>query len=911
MKAKLFFAIIFCWAFLTLSVQAQTEPPTRRDTVPAGRSGRVVAPRDSFSVERQDSLLANIRFSQDSLEAEVDYGSQDSMALDNVNQKVFLWGKAYANYKTISLKADYIVIDLENSIATASGLPDSTGRMAGLPEFADGDQEFQADSMRYNFQTRKGIVYDVTTLQNDVVVRGSRSKFVSGQQVPGDTTRVNDVVYSEGAIFTTCTADHPHYGIRSNKQKVVPNKLVVVGPSNLEIMSVPTPLWLPFGFFPITKGRSTGLLFPSDYEYSPTWGFGLRDVGWFFPLGDHFNLAVRSNLYLKGRWGVTVSSDYRKRYKYNGAISLGYEKLIQEDAEGNLTRPTSFLFSWRHQQDRSAHPSISLGGSINLQSNNYRQRVFNDAQNVLGSQQLNSNFSFNKVWQDKPLSFSAAFSHSQNSLTRQVNLTFPNLQFLTQTLYPLKRKERSGQEKWYETVTLRYTADARTSFTTTDTTLFTQQMFENGQYGMRQTATSGTSFKLFQYFNLNPSVNYEEVWYFNTLRKEFDPTVEFEVDTIFNADRSDFTIDTTFTSYGQVNDFRRFGFESFRRFSSSMSLNTQLFGTLQFRKGWLRGLRHVAKISTSLNYAPGYSDDLDYIRFTKFDVRFPDSLQQYSIFQGGIYGAPQLTGQQFSLGYSINNIFEAKIRKDTADQKIKLFDNLVVNGNYNFSADSLNWSPVSINGTARFFKGVTTFSTLIRFDPYALAADSRGNFQRIDRFYFNENGKFLRFSDANLRFNTSLTVAKIREIFQGTPEQYVENVNQNQPRNQSEKPEDFLSLFENFSINHNFVMGWNTDPRTGKPVFDLSINSLNVQGSIALTPNWRINIGNFGYDFVRNDFSYPSLGFSRDLHCWEMGMNAQPTRGTYSFYIQVKPGTLGFIRLPYQRNNADAIRAFQ
>ncbi len=917
LKTKLPFAIFVCCCFLTFALNGQTDPV--RDTLPVRARDTLSQARDSFALSSRDSLFFGIKYSKDSLDAQVDYGAADSMRLDIINKKVYLWGDAYANYTTISLKADYIVLDWETSIVTAGGWPDSTGRMAGFPEFADGEQRFTADSMRYNFQTQKGKVYDVETQQNDVRVVGSQSKFISGAKTPGDTTR-NDVVYSSDAIFTTCTADHPHFGIRSNKQKVVPNKLVIIGPSNLEIMGIPTPLWLPFGFFPVTAGkRSTGLLFPSDYEYSPTWGFGLRDIGWFFPMGDNFNVAVTGNIYVKGRWGITASSQYRKRYKYNGNLRLGYERILTENNIGTLDVSNSYILNWSHRQDRTAHPTNTLGGSINIQTNNYQSRVFNDANNVLQNQ-LNSNFTFSKNWQNKPISFTAAFNHSQNTATRNVNITLPNLQFLTQTLYPLKRKIRTGPEQWYETITLRYTADARASFNATDTTLFTKETFENGQYGVRQTATSGTSFKLLRYFNLNPNVNYEEVWYFNTLRREFDPApVLGEPRLVFNADGTevDTLIDTL--RYGMVNDLRQFGFESFRDFSASLTLNTQLFGTLQFRKGWVRGLRHVAKINTSLNYAPDYSNDLEYIRFVQTDSRFPDQLQQYNIFQGGVFGLPPQSGQRLALGYSINNIFEAKIRKDTTIEKIKLFDNLVVNGNYNFSADSLKWSPVSVNGTARFFKGITTFSTLIRFDPYALAQNEGGRFQKVDRLYWRETGKVLRFSDANLRFNSRMTVSKIRALFQGKEEEVVEDLRDNQggnprqggPEQRQQPEEDFLSLFENFSINHNLVMGWNTDANTGETQFDISVHSINLQGSIELTENWRINVGNFGYDFSRKDFTYPSVGFSRDLHCWEMGMNAQPTRGTYSFYIQVKPGTLGFIKVPYQRNVADGQNAFR
>ncbi len=898
----LFFVLLCC--VVSVAAQRPIVPVPQQDTVPPTTLPDTIKTGTFFTRSDigADSVAITVRYSRDSLDAKVDYKSRDSMIFDVTARRVYLYGEAQVNYTTIELKADFIVLDWGSSIVTASGLPDSTGKMQGLPIFKDRDQVFNADSMRYNFQTRKALVYRVVTQQNDVIVIGARSKFTMG---------VQNIGYNSGAIFTTCTHPEPHFGVYSNKQKVITDKLVVVGPSNLRIMDVPTPLWLPFGFFPLSKGRRTGLLFPRDYEYSPQWGFGLRDIGWYFPLGDHFNLSVTSNLYLKGRWGVTAASQYRKRYKYNGDLRLGFEQLYNEDNEGNITRPQSILFSWSHRQDRSAHPSITIGGSINIQSNNYRQRVFNDAQNVLNNQ-LNSNFAFNKVWQDKPINFSASFNHSQNTLNNQVNISFPNLQFQTQTLYPLRRKERAGQEKWYETITLRYTSEARNTFRTTDTTLFSRQTLEDAQYGIKQTATSGTSFKLFKYFNLNPNINYDEVWYFQSLLREFDPTPTIRFDTLSNADGTEFSIISDTTRFGQIKDIQRAGFQSFRTYSISLSLNTQLFGTMQFRKGWLRGLRHVAKINTSLSFSPDYlNPNLNYFRFVQADSRFPDELQRYSIFENGIYGGPPPSGPQMAINYGINNIFEAKIRKDTADRKIKLFDNLIVNGFYNMVADSLKWSPLSMSGTTRFFKGVTTFSALVRFDPYALADNGRGTLVKVDRLYWRETGKVLRFSDANLRFNTSLTIGKIREIFQGKEPEVIEDLRAQPQQRRSVAEEDFLSLFENFSVNHNFVLGWNTNARSGEPEFDLSLNSINVQGNIQLSKNWRIGIGNFGYDFVRKDFTYPSVSFSRDLHCWDMGVSAQPTRGTYNFFIQVKPGSMEFLRLPYERNNADAIRAFR
>ncbi|MCB0563837.1 MAG: LPS-assembly protein LptD [Phaeodactylibacter sp.] len=886
-----------------LNLTAQDGNIPMRDTLPPVQLDSMQV--DTFAAGG-DSLLAPVRqvaFSKDSLDAPVAYNATDSMIYDISGQKIHLYGNASVTYTTITLEAAHIVFDWATNIVTAEGMPDSLGRPSGLPEFSDGEQSFVADSMRYNFLTSKGVVYDVTTTQNDVVVHSARSKFVSNT-VQDSTQQRNDVIFSSDAIFTTCTHDNPHFGVHSRKQKIVPNKLVVVGPSNLEIMGVPTPLWLPFGFFPISSGRRTGLLFPRDYQYSPQWGFGLEGIGWFFPLGDHFNLSLTTNLYIKGTWGVNATSQYRKRYKYNGNFDLGYDVRRQEDDEGNIDRPKSFRFRWSHQQDRSAHPTNTFGGSINIQTNNYQSRVFNDASRVLQNQ-LNSNLAFSKNWRDKPINLNASLSHSQNSATRNVTVNFPNVKFQTQALYPFKRKERSGKEKWFETITLRYQGDARNRFEATDTTLFSQKTLREAQFGVQHSVNSGTSFKLFRYLNLNPSVSYDEVWYLKSLRKDFIPGLE--IDTTFNNGLE--TYDTL--SYGMVNDTLIPGFKSFREFNASISLNTQIFGTVQFKKGWLRGIRHVMKPSVSFGFMPDYTDpSLGYYRTVESETD-PNEFSEYSIFQGAIFGGPSSGGRQMAMSYSINNIFEAKYfsKKDSSDKKLKLFDNIIVSGNYNFAADSLNFSPVNISGTTRLAKGLTTVGLRAQFDPYVVEKIN-GRTVRLNEFAWNRDGKLLRFVNAQARFNTNITVGKIRALFMGEEEEVVEDPLEEEEK-KLRKPEetDFLSLFENFRIGHNLVFDWEGLP-DGRDTFKVATHSINCQGSIQMTDNWNINIGNFGYDFVRKGITYPSVGFSRNLHCWEMGMNWQPTRGTYSFYIQVRPGTLDFLKIPYNRNNIDARSGF-
>jgi hypothetical protein len=899
-------------------LHAQVPPKAEKRAAELADSLNLLAPAAADTLPQPDTLAQStadslqqdtarftgqIELSRDSLDAPVKYSANDSMMYDIAEQRVHLWGEASVAYTNIELQAGHIIFDWKTNIVTAEGIPDSIGLPSQLPKFSDDSQSFTADSMRYNFDSKRGIVYDVVTQQNDVYVRSQKSKFVT-QEARDTTEEETNTIYSSGSIFTTCEHEEPHFGIRSQKQKVIPNKLVVVGPSNLEIMNVPTPIWLPFGFFPIAQGRRTGLIFPRDYQYSPQWGFGLEGIGWYFPLSDHFNLSVTGNIYLKGTWGINAISQYKKRYKYSGNFNMGFDVRRREDAEGIVTRQRSFQFRWSHQQDRSAHPTIDFSGSINIQTNNYQRRVFNDTRRL--ENQLRSNVNFSKNWRDKPYNFTASFSHNQNSNTRQVTVNFPNMQFQTQAINPFKRKERTGEEKWYEAITMRYRAEARNRFQATDTTLFTQETLKNAQFGVQQSLNTGTSFKIFKYFNLNPSVNYDEVWYLRTLRRNFDPA-QLQLDTVQEGGKT--TIDTT--AYGKVTDQQVAGFEAYRQFNASLSLNTQIFGTLNLGQGKLQGLRHIIKPSISLNFSPDYTrPELGYFREVR-DPRTLDEFDQYSIFEGGIFGGPSQSGRQMALGYSLNNIFEAKVAsKDSTEdaKKIKLFDNIIVGGNYNFAADSLRWSPVGIRGTARFLKNITTLNLQATFDPYV--TNEKGI--RINKFVLEEEGRPLRFDRASARFVSNITVGKLRALIFGEEEEVdlgTEEERRERRGNLRTEETDFLSLFENFRISHNISLNWQAQP-AGRDTFFVQTNSLNCSGSVQLTDNWFVNIGNIGYDFVRKDVTFPSVGFTRDLHCWEAGATWQPRIGTYSFYIRVKPGSLDFLNIPYNRTNADARAQF-
>ncbi len=853
------------------------------------------------SIESLREQTVDVSYSKDSLDAPVEYSATDTMIYDFTNELVHLYGDASVNYQTISLKADYIVLNWATNTVTAEGTRDSLGRLQKIPEFSDGDQAFKANKMRYNFTTQKGVIYDATSQYNDMYIHGTKAKF-SGKGV--DSTEYEQCIYSQDALFTTCNHPNPHFGIRSKKQKVIPNKIAVVGPSNLEIGNVPTPLWLPFGFFPLAQGNRSGLIFPQDYEYSDQWGFGLKGVGYYFAINDKVNLTILTDFYLKRSWGITLSSQYKRRYKYNGQLTLGYSDRRQEETGTTIIgSQKSYSITWNHNQDAKAHPTRKLNGTVNIQTNDYQSLNNNDYRNVTQNQ-LTSNITFSKTFPGRPYTFSASMNHSQNTTTGAMDISFPQLNFNMQRIYPFKRKERIGKEKWYEKFSLQYKGEAKNRFLTTDSLLFTQQTLDEAQYGVRHTLNSGASFRLLKYFNVSPNANYKEIWYFNTIQKELDPTLQLRFDTTYNDIDGSFVIDTTVTDYGTLNEITEFGLKPLRLYDASVTINTQLFGTLLFKRGPIRGIRHVMKPSISFAYEPDYTnEDLGYFDYVQADTR-DTFLTRYDIYENGIYNRPSTAGKRMAITYGLNNIFEAKVfsKRDSTDRKIKLFDNIRINGDYNFAKDSLQFSPVRMAGTARFFNGITNLNLSANFDPYV----ERDGVQ-LNTLLWDTDKKLLRFTDANATISTNMSIAQIKKIFNKDNKKPGNKKEEQATNNQNSGPQ-LADFFQTFRLTHHLTFSWRKNSQEDTVL--IATNNLRLNGSIPISEHWNVRLGSIGYDFKTQRITYPDLGIYRDLHCWEMGLDWQPLRGTYTFFIRVKPSSLDFLKLPYQKNNADALSGF-
>ncbi len=901
-------AYLSCW-----SLSYAQNPNLPSDSLSAaGKTAAIstdtLPPADS-SVAVVD--LSQIPISNDALSDEVKYAAKDSMWFDVAKRQVHLYGSASVTYTTLEIKAGYILLDYQVNEILATSFQDSSGMLVELPEFKDKDQAFTAGKIRYNFKSKKGIIYEARTQQQDLYVLGEKAKFIGA---PGTDTTAQNTIYNQNALITTCNAAHPHFGIRTQKLKVIPNKLVVTGISNLELAGIPTPFVLPFGFYPITKNRKAGVIIPQDFNFAEVEGLGLQDFGWYQPINDHMDAKLLFNAFVNGSFGVSGNLNYNYIYQSTGSFQIRYNRRIRENERAEKVAFPSFGLRINHQQDARAHPSRKFGGSVNIETNRDQNRNRNDFNSVYQNQ-LSSNLSYNKTFPGKPYQVSVAFTHTQNTGTRKMNVTLPEATFTLQRIYPFKQKNRVGSEKWFEKISLTYNSQFKNSFTDVpDTLLFTRQTLQNTKAGMQHKANSDVNFKLLKFINITPNISYDESWYPYIVSREFDPTPTLVYDTIRqNGEIIGIEVDSNASKWGRDTLIRKYGFYQYRNFNAGVSASTSVFGTVQFKKGWLKGIRHKITPSASIGFGPDYSQNDFFFREVETSSRpgFSNP-RRYSIFDEGIYGRPSTSARSMVLSYSLLNVLEIKhfSKRDTTGKgrKTKIFDNLNFSGNYNFSADTLRWSTVGTNGVFRLFKGISTLNWQLGFDPYVLNNQGR----RINEFALQQNGKLLRLDRFGVRLNTGFTVNQIRKMVE---EARKETPSEGGPPGNTrpagrQAPDDLLGWFDKFSLTHYISYERQYVPGTNRDTFLIGQHNLAIRGNIPVSSKWTVNISNISYDFKAKQFVYPDLGISRDLHCWEMSLSWQPTRGTYFFTIQARPGTFQFLKVPYRQNNFDAQGTF-
>ncbi|MFT4535361.1 MAG: hypothetical protein ACJA1A_001928 [Saprospiraceae bacterium] len=835
-----------------------------------------------------------VKIAEGGLDDIIDYGSTDSSFVDLKENQIHLFGNAFVKYKKYDLKAGYIIFDFDNNEASAFQLEDLKGRKTQKPDFTDGTNKFKSNGLRFNFKTSKGLIFDAITEEGEFTIHGSRTKFVSKD---ADSTFMDDQIYNQNALITTCNLDHPHYGIHARKLKVVPNKLAIIGLSQLEIMGIPTPIILPFGFFPLVEGRSSGIIFPNNFEYDDNLGIGFREVGYYFPINDYMDLRVTGDIYTRGTHRLNARTQYKKRYKYNGNVQLSYANNIGESTiDGSRTSRKSFAIKLTHNQDAKAHPYRSISGNINLSTNRHDQVNTTSYENVVNNK-ISSNFYYKHSMPGTPFTFSSAFTHFQDNQTRKVDITLPDVKLNMRTIYPFK-SDKGGKEAWYEKITFDYDAKFKNYVSATDTTLFTDEVWENLQTGLSHKATSGASFNVLKYFNVSLNTDLEQFVLTRTQDRMLDP--ELVLDSIgFEVDQEGVRKILYDTTYGKINETFENGLATVEKFGMNMNIQTQRFATVRFKKGWLRGLRHTAKPSIGFSYRPDtqnkYQDSVE----VSSNPSMIDEVTYYNPYRGGAFN-PGFNSKQMALTYRINSFFEGKYwsKADSTEKKFKLLNAFNIGGSYNFAADSLKFSPLNITGNTSFFKGITSVNFNARYQFY----EKNENGQLINETVWSKNRRPVKFDNFNITLTNGLTIGKIRELIfgSGKPDKGEDAKDKKKEKKQGKSLADWV---DNFRISHNFQ--YKIQKQTnGVDTGFVQSHSIRISGNIELTDSWNLSVQNISYDLVNKKFVFPQFSLGRDLHCWNMQFSWTPAIEVYSFSIGVKSSSLSFLKYDYGQRNS-------
>jgi lipopolysaccharide assembly outer membrane protein LptD (OstA) len=798
------------------------------------------------------------------LDSEVSYKAKDSILFDLETKILYLYGDAEVLYENIEMKAAYIELNMEKKTVYAIGMADSLGNIVGSPKFKEGNQEFDAKSMKYNFDTKKGLIKDVITQEGDGYIHGQDIKKLQ-----------NDVMYIKSGKYTTCDLEHPHFYLNASKIKIIPKDKIVTGPSYMVIEDIPTPLVLPFGFFPNTESRSSGVLIPT-YGESPGLGFFLLNGGFYWGASDYFDMALTGDIYSRGSWGAGVASNYKKKYKYNGQLSGKFSNIkLGEKEFPDFQNNRDFMLRWTHKQDPKAKPNSNFSADLTAGSSNFNR--FNSmGSSAFLTNTLQSNIAYTHAWSGTPFNVSFNGGHTQNTISKEVNITLPQAVFNMNRVFPFKRKEATGAQKWYEKIGVSYVANVRNQLSTYDSLLLDANNLNRMRNGVQHNIPVSTSMKVLKHFTLTPTFTYTDRWYFQTIEKQWDNELQS-----LNTDT--------------LRGFRRIG-----EYNVNANVTTKVYGMYQFKKS-KTAIRHVITPSIGLAYRPDFGTQ-------EFGYYNPNgAFGSYSPFEIGIFGFPA-PGEQGLITFNIINNLEAKFKseKDTTDgfRKIKIFETFNFNTSYNTLAQEFKWAPINIVGRTKLLENIDlNFGATV--DPYAL--DSIEGLQvRVDDLLLQREGKVGRFTMGRLAINFTLKP----DMFAKKSESETKKTPPNKTTYVNKGMQNDLDYIYNNPFHYvDFTLPWslsvffNVNYMNRENMEANVTQALTFNGDLQLTQKWRIGF-NSGYDFQNKGISYTSLNVYRDLHCWEMRFSWIPFgfNQSYTLDINVKASALQDLKLTRRRS---------
>jgi len=834
------------------------------------------------TVEQDSTIQDSVKPKQEFLTDKVKYKATDYVSINQKEEKIYLYNEAEIIYGDMQINSGIIVIDYKKNEVYAGRLKDSLGNYSQLPVFKQGAQVVEPDSIRFNFDTERALIFNSRTEQ-------------SGFNIIGDVTKKeNDsVVFMSGGRFTTSKdPEDPEYYFQARKIKFVPKKKIVTGPVNMVIADVPTPIGLPFAFFPLTEKQTSGVIIPSFGEQNNR-GYFLQNGGYYFAISDHFDLALLGDYYTNGSYALRSETNYAKRYKFRGNLSLRYENILNsERGFPDFSQNSIYNIRWSHSQDAKASPNSRFSASVNLGSSRYYQQSVNqlNVPNFLNNT-LSSSISYSKTFQGEPqINTSISVTHSQNSNTETINMTLPTFQGSVSRVFPFAPKV--GVKKGIlQNINLQYNVRAENRILTTDSLFFKKEMFNDARSGVQHTIPLSTNFKVLKYLSVTAGTNFVESWTFNTINEFFDP-IQNEVVT---EDKK--------------------GFAAFRTYNFSTSLGTTLYGMYDFGKDKkIQAIRHVVRPSISYNINPSF--DQFYDSYEVIDADGNTTREEFTKFEGSIFGAPS-NRYSSTMGIGIGNNIEAKVRdRDTLAteaKKITIFSNLNFTTAYNFAADELRWSPMQVTGGTQLFKNKMNVNFNATLDPYALD----NNNDRIDRFNIDNGGSLFRLTNANLTMNYSFSSKDFEKGSNGNERSNTENsrsggrdddlfgraqdFSDNRFNDDDEKEEKPNKLYSN-TIPWNVRLAYSLNYSNARRESEISSQSLMFSGDVELSPRWSVG-GSSGYDFKNKGFTYTQLRFERDLLSWRMRFSWVPfsARSSWYFFVGIKSNILSDIKYEKRR----------
>ena len=879
LKANTFISFILLLVLLLIPDEAFSQRRRGR-TVPTG-----IERTDTFNiggVQEGDTLLRGDTLQNDTiqlqpakkkqpLDAPVIYEANDSIVFtqDGVAN---LYGDGKVNYQNIELAAEVITMNMDSSTVFAHGVEDSLKVIKGRPVFKDGDTPYETNTIRYNFKSKKGLISNVVSQQGEGYVTGNNAK-----------KGMNDELYMKSGRYTTCdNHDHPHFYMQMTYAKVRPKKNVVTGPAYLVIEDVPLPLAVPFFFFPFSSSYSSGFIMPSYMDDSAR-GFGLTDGGYYFAISDKMDLKLRGDIFTKGSWALNAETNYNVRYKFSGLFQASYQvtKTGDKGLEDYMVAK-DFKVVWSHRQDPKANPNSSFSASVNFSSSSYERTNIGNMYNSQAMTQntKTSSVSYSRNFPDQKLSIAATGNIAQNMKDSSIAVTLPDLNITLSTIFPFKRKNAVGNEKWYEKISVRYSGRLSNSITTKDNLLFKSNLIKDWKNGMKHEIPVSATFTLFKYFNVTPSVSYTERWYTRKVMKDWDPN--------------------SGTSGQVVNTDTVYGFHRVYNYSASLGVNTKIYGMYKplFMKKKEIQIRHVVTPQVGISGAPAFS---------KYWEEYTDNngnTQYYSPYTGQPFGVPSREGSG-TVSFSIANNLEMKYydaKKDTL-KKVSLIDDLSVNMSYNMAAKEKPWSPLSMNLRLKLTKNYT-FNMNASFATYAYTFDKSGNVVEGNRTEWSY-GRFGRFQGYGSSFNYTFNNDTWKKWFgpkedekdkdkkesedgDGEDSEGTEDGTTTKKVEKAQADPDGYQVFK-MPWSLSFSYSFNIREDRTKPINRYSMrypftytHNINMNGNVKISNNWSLSF-NSGYDFQAKEITQTSCTISRDLHCFNLSASLSPF-GRWKYY---------------------------